>query len=83
MKIYFKQALLITLSALILTLTSCSSAGFFSTSSTICKKWQTDGIMMSTLDSCKTCVDEFGANNPQQIQGCALGLDASKFLTSP
>lgn len=56
------------------------ASGCVLTSHYHCRKWQNQGLMVSTLDSCKRCVDQFGSGNFDLIRGCAVGMDAATLL---
>ncbi len=45
-----------------------------------CLQWKTQGQMFSTLESCQKCVQSQGAESLEQIQGCALGMDAMTLI---
>ena len=45
-----------------------------------CRRWRDDGYMYSTMDSCSQCLESFGPNNRDAVVGCAVGLDAGKFI---
>ena len=64
--------------SLILCLVACSTTALGARFT--CLQWKTQGLMFSTLDSCQKCVEAHGAANLDQIQGCALGLDASSLI---
>jgi hypothetical protein len=45
-----------------------------------CLQLKAQGQMFSTLESCQRCVEAHGAANLDQLQGCALGMDASSLI---
>jgi hypothetical protein len=45
-----------------------------------CRQLQNQGKIQATLSSCTECASQFGLGNTEMINGCALGLDASKLM---
>lgn len=66
------------LAATALLLSGCASTALGARFS--CLQWKTQGQMFSTLDSCVKCVQGHGAASLEEIQGCALGMDASALF---
>ena len=48
-----------------------------------CLEWKAQGLMFSTLDSCTKCVQAHGTASIEQVQGWALGMDASVLMNLP
>lgn len=76
-----RHILLISLLMLLLALTACSSSALGARFT--CLEWKAQGMMFSTLDSCSKCVQAHGPASLEQVQGCALGMDASVLLDLP
>jgi len=45
-----------------------------------CRKWQREGLVQGTLDSCEQCVEQLGASNSDAVNGCSLGMDAANLI---
>jgi len=65
----------ITFAILMITLGGCSL-----TNELRCRSLQERGEVQGTIQSCMQCVQQFGAGNPEMVNGCALGLDAAALM---
>jgi hypothetical protein len=57
-----------------------ASCAIYSPEHRICRQWQHEGKVFSTIDSCKQCVYQLGDGRPEVVNGCALGIDAANLI---
>ena len=58
-----------------ISLSGCSFAA-----SQRCRELKSQGLVQGTLDSCTQCVGQLDGQNPDAINGCALGLDTARLV---
>ncbi len=71
----------VLLLAAIATCGAVQGCSLLSSSGRQCRMWQSNGTVVSTLDSCVKCVDQLG-ENPDAVRGCAVGLDAASLINA-
>lgn len=45
----------------------------------ICREWQREGKVIGTISSCTKCVNHLGDGNADAVNGCTIGMDASRL----